>query len=64
MERKTIKWGPGELTRTEIQNGITEVWARRCEWFAKCERPATHLESHPVFPDGVPACDHCVKIGR
>jgi hypothetical protein len=35
-----------------------------CEWFALCEDPADHLEPHPAFPEGVPACERCVGIGR
>lgn len=35
-----------------------------CEWFAACDRPATHMEAHPAFPGGVPACDRCAGIGR
>lgn len=35
-----------------------------CEWFARCEQDATHLEPHPAFPGGVPACDRCSGIGR
>jgi hypothetical protein len=34
-----------------------------CSWFALCENDATHLEPHPAFPGGVPACDRCVQIG-
>lgn len=34
-----------------------------CAWFAKCDRPATHIEPHPVLV-GVPACDRCPTIGR
>lgn len=35
-----------------------------CEWFARCERDATHMEKHPAFPGGVPACDRCASIGK
>jgi hypothetical protein len=35
-----------------------------CEWFALCDRDATHLEAHPAFPGGVPACDRCASIGK
>lgn len=35
-----------------------------CEWFARCDRDATHLEAHPAFPGGVPACDRCASIGK
>lgn len=35
-----------------------------CEWFAMCERDATHMEKHPAFPGGVPACDECASIGK
>ena len=35
-----------------------------CEWFAKCDRAATHMEAHPAFPGGVPACDRCTSIGK
>lgn len=27
-----------------------------CEWFALCDRPATHLGTHPVLAP-VPVCD-------
>lgn len=33
-----------------------------CMWFAMCDKPATHLEPHPIL-ELVPACDRCVKIG-
>jgi hypothetical protein len=35
-----------------------------CEWFALCDRAATHMETHPAFPGGVPACDRCASIGK
>jgi hypothetical protein len=34
-----------------------------CEWFARCDRDATHMEAHPAIPGGVPACDRCASIG-
>lgn len=35
-----------------------------CQWFALCDREATHLEAHPAFRNGVPACDRCVSVGK
>lgn len=29
-----------------------------CEWFAACDRPATHSEPHPIL-GSVPTCDQC-----
>lgn len=33
-----------------------------CQWFARCENEATHVEPHVVL-GGVPCCDRCAKIG-
>jgi hypothetical protein len=35
-----------------------------CQWFALCDRAATHMEAHPAIPGGVPACDRCASIGK
>lgn len=35
-----------------------------CQWFTMCGRDATHMEKHPAFPGGVPACDECASIGK
>lgn len=31
----------------------------KCEWFARCEREATHLVRHGVLGE-VPTCERCV----
>lgn len=33
-----------------------------CGWFLLCDRPATHLEPHPMLGP-IPACDRCPTIG-
>lgn len=33
--------------------------APTCQWFARCDRPATGTSPHPAFPAGVPTCDRC-----
>lgn len=43
-------------------NKLSDVELSRCEWFAACDRPATHDETHPILGT-VPACDRCVTIG-
>lgn len=58
----------GTVTKLNRQVGFYKyrtryVPAQLCQWFAKCDRPATHLEPHPVLGP-VPACDRCPVIGR
>ena len=40
----------------EDQGG--ELIAVPCQWFARCDRPATNTEPHPVMGD-VPCCQQC-----
>lgn len=43
------------------------VMAVACAWFARCDKPATHLRQHPALTvpggDGVPCCDRCAGVG-
>jgi hypothetical protein len=59
MNHAYIEWNPGELVRAVDGR----LYVRRCEWFARCDNAATHLEPHPIL-DQVPACDRCPTIGR
>ncbi len=55
-----------ELTQAQRDqsNSQAEEESVVCEWFARCTNPATHLEPHPAFPDGVPTCDRCQEVVR
>lgn len=31
-----------------------------CEWFARCEREATHMVRHTILGE-IPTCERCVE---